>query len=115
MPGVGRRAPQGHRSRTPGQFLSLLHPLLYERAWVSIPAGGPGGGEGGAGGLHIRLAHPGTHDCLFKQKNKGTRAPGARPSCAQGWAPGRPEGTDKAGANDTRSLPGRKCPPSAGH
>ena len=115
MLGLGRRAPQGHRSRTPGQFLSLHHPLLFERAWVSIPAGGSGAGEGGAAGLHIRLTHPDTHDCLFKQKNKGTREPRARPSCAQGWAPGRPEGTDKAGANDTRSLPGRKCPPSAGH
>ena len=89
MPGLGRRAPQGHRSRTPGQFLSLHHPFLFERAWVSIPAGGSGAGEGGAAGLHIRLAHPGTHDCLFKQKNKGTREPGARPSCAQGWAPGK--------------------------
>lgn len=70
---------------------------------------------GETAGLQTHLAHTGTQDCLFKQNNKGTRAPEARPSSAQGWAQGRPEGTDKPSANDTRSLPNRKCPPSAGH
>lgn len=33
---------------------------------------------GETAGLQTHLAHTGTHDCLFKQNNKGTTAPEAR-------------------------------------
>lgn len=60
MPGLGRRAPRvgvRHHSRVPGQFLSLHHPLHYERAWVSIPAGGSGGRQPGCKVAWHTLAH----------------------------------------------------------
>lgn len=48
---------QGHHSLAPGQFLSLHHPLHYERVWVSIPAGGSRGRQPGCKLAWHSLAH----------------------------------------------------------
>ena len=55
-----------------------------------------------------------TTACL-NRKIKAPESPGRGQAARKAGLLARPEGTDKAGANDTRSLPGRKCPPSAGH
>lgn len=74
----------GAHSRVPGQFLSLHHPLHYQSG-LGFHCGQRETVLGETAGLPTHLAHTGTHDCLFKPNNKGSRAPQARPGRAQGW------------------------------
>lgn len=81
MPGPGRRARRGggHHSRAPGQFLSLHHPLHYEGARVSIPAGGSWGRQLGYKLTWHTLAHTTAYlNRIIKAPERRRRGPTAR-------------------------------------